>query len=99
MVDLEPVLTGRVVRLEPLESRHAAGLAAATAGDPGLYRLTTGPASEEAAGGSIETARAPGPAGPAAPSAVVRLSDETVIASSRLWDLAGWPWPADHPRH
>jgi RimJ/RimL family protein N-acetyltransferase len=99
MLDLEPVLTGHVVRLEPLDQRHAAGLAAAAAGDDDLYRLTTVPTTEAAAVRYIETALAARAAGTAAPFAVIRLADDAVIGSSRLWDLIWWPWPSDQPRH
>ena len=98
MVVLDPVLTGRLVRLEPLELRHAAGLAAATAGDRELYRMTTVPVTEAGAVRYIETASAGRAAGTAAPFAVIRLADETVVGSSRLWDLVRWPWPDGHPR-
>lgn len=49
-VNVQPVtLTGRVVRLEPLEPRHAPGLLAAA--DPSLFRFTPqGPAEWSAAG-------------------------------------------------
>jgi N-acetyltransferase len=33
------------------------------------------------------------------PFAVIRLADEAVIGSTRLWDLQWWPWPEVHPRH
>jgi RimJ/RimL family protein N-acetyltransferase len=99
MVLLDPELTGRHVRLEPLQQRHAAGLAAASAGDQDLYRMTNVPTSQAAAHRYIEVAAAAREAGTAAPFAVVRLADETVIGSSRLWDLQWWAWPEGHPRH
>ncbi len=30
---------------------------------------------------------------------MIRLAEETVIGSARLWDLHWFDWPADHPRH
>jgi RimJ/RimL family protein N-acetyltransferase len=77
---LDPELSGRHVRLEPLQSRHAPGLAAA-------------------ARQYVAVAEAAREAGTAAPFAVVRLADETVIGSTRLFDLERWAWPDGHPRH
>jgi RimJ/RimL family protein N-acetyltransferase len=96
---LDPVLSGRLVRLEPLRPEHAPGLAAATAGDPELYRLTRVPFSEDAALQYVASAEATRQAGTAAPFAVIRLADETVIGSTRLFDLERWAWPAGHQRH
>jgi N-acetyltransferase len=99
MVSLEPELTGRRVRLEPLQARHAAGLAKASSGAGDLYRMTFVPTTEEEAADYIAAAAAGREAGTSAPFAVIRVADETVIGSSRLWDLAWWDWPEDHPRH
>jgi N-acetyltransferase len=99
MVFLEPELTGERVRLEPLHQRHAAGLAAASAGAGDLYRMTRVPTSETEAARYIALAEAERTAGTAAPFAVIRLADETVIGSTRLWDLQWWPWPEGHLRH
>jgi N-acetyltransferase len=99
MALLEPELTGRHIRLEPLHLRHAAGLARAASGAGDLYRMTFVPDSEEEAVSYIESARALRAARSAAPFAVIRLADETVIGSTRLWDLTWWDWPEDHPRH
>jgi RimJ/RimL family protein N-acetyltransferase len=96
---LDPVLCGRQVRLEPLHADHAPGLAAASAGDPELYRWTRVPEAQLEAGGYIAAAVAARQAGSAAPFAVIRLSDEAVIGSTRLWDLQWWTWPEGHPRH
>lgn len=99
MVFLDPELTGEHIRLEPLEPRHASRLAAATSGAGDLYRMTSVPANVAAAERYIALAIAGRTAGTAAPFAVVRLRDDTVIGSTRLWDLQWWPWPEDHPRH
>jgi hypothetical protein len=40
------VLTGKHVRLEPLEHRHVPGLAAASAGDASLYQWSPVPRGE-----------------------------------------------------
>jgi N-acetyltransferase len=94
-----PVLQGRHVRLEPLERRHAAGLAAASAVDPSLYGLSPVPQGRAAAAAYIETALALRDAGTAAPVAVLWAGDRTVIGSTRFWDMQCWPWPPDHPRY
>jgi N-acetyltransferase len=96
---LDPLLSGTRVRLEPLRADHAPGLAAASAGDPELYRWTSVPADQTEALRYIDTAVAARQAGSAAPFAVVRLADEAVIGSTRLFDLHRFDWPAGHPRH
>lgn len=95
---LDPELRGQHVRLEPLQPRHAPGLAAAAAADPELYKLTRVPFSEEAARHYVAAAVAAREAAAAAPFAVVRLADETVIGSTRLFDLEQWAWPEGHRR-
>lgn len=99
MAVLDPELTGRLVRLAPLQPQHAAGLAAASAGDPDLYLMTRVPFSDDAARRYIAAAQAAREDGVAAPFAVIRLADEAVIGSTRLWDLQWWDWPEPHPRH
>ena len=99
MAVLDPQLSGRFVRLEPLGQQHLAGLVAASADDPELFRMSKVPAGDAEVALYIEAAQAARDAGVAAPFAVVRLADESVIGSTRLFDLAWWPWPAGHPRH
>jgi N-acetyltransferase len=99
MVFLEPELTGRYIRLEPLHPRHAAGLVQASAGAGDLYKMTTVPGSDAEAERYIALAADARADGTAAPFAVIRLADETVIGSTRLWDLQWWAWPEGHPRH
>jgi N-acetyltransferase len=99
MNGLLPQLEGRHVRLEPLQPRHAAGLAAASAEDPSLYGLSPVPQGEDAALQYIETAGAQRDAGTAVPFAVRRIADGAVIGSTRFWDLMRWPWPPGHPRY
>jgi len=99
MSTLVPELDGRQVRLEPLQPRHAPGLAAAAAADPSLYRWSPVPQGEEGARSYIEAALAQRDSYTAVPFAVVRAADGAVIGSTRFWDLAWWPWPEGHPRH
>jgi RimJ/RimL family protein N-acetyltransferase len=94
-----PILHGRHVRLEPLELRHAAGLAAASAGDSSLYQWTTIPRNEVEAVRYVETANEWFAAGKAVSFATVRISDGVVIGSTRFFDLERWAWPEGHPLH
>jgi RimJ/RimL family protein N-acetyltransferase len=41
----------------------------------------------------VESALAGRDSGTAVPFAVIRTEDDAVIGSTRLWDLAYWPWP------
>lgn len=98
MLFLDPVLVSHHVRLEPLQRRHLHGLVAASAGDPELYRMSKVPVGDDEVTGYIEAAQAAREAGNAAPFAVIRLADEAVIGSTRLFDLEWWAWPEGHPR-
>ncbi len=93
------LLQGKSVRLEPLEHRHADGLAAAAAADPSLYRLSPVPQGKDEARRYIDTALSWAEAGTAVPFAVVRVAEESVIGSTRFWNIERWPWPQGHPRH
>jgi RimJ/RimL family protein N-acetyltransferase len=99
MAILDPELSGKHVRLEPLQQHHLAGLVAASAGDPDLYRMSKVPVGDAEMARFIHGASTARQAGTAAPFAVVRLADETVIGSTRLFDLEWWAWPEPHPRH
>ena len=94
-----PVLTGRRVRLEPLDRRHVDGLVAASAGDPSLYQWSPVPQGNLEATRYVDTALALRDAGSAVPFATVTLSDGAVIGSTRFFDLERWAWPPGHPRH
>ena len=89
-----PVLQGRLVRLEPLERHHIDGLAAASAGDPSLYRWSPIPQGVQAAAAYVDTALSWRDAGKAVPFAIVRASDGVIIGSSRFFDLERWAWPS-----
>ena len=94
---IEPItLTGSLVRLEPLETRHIEALTAASAVDPSLYTWSAVPVGEAATRAYIEAAVAAREAGTAVPFAVVRLADDAVIGSTRFFDIEYWPWPAGH---
>jgi len=93
------VLTGRHVRLEPLDHRHVDGLVAASEADPSLYRWSPVPQGKVEATSYVDTALAWRDIGTAVPFAIVRLDDDVVIGSTRFWNLERWSWPAGHPRH
>ena len=80
------VLSGTHVRLEPLEPRHAAGLAAAAAGDPSLYRWSPVPQGSHEAEKYIDTALAWQAAGTAVPFATVRRFLQHPAANNRCRD-------------
>jgi RimJ/RimL family protein N-acetyltransferase len=94
-----PLLQGRHVRLEPLELRHAAGLAAASAVDPSLYQWSPIPRGELEAARYIATALEWYAAGRAVAFATVRVTDGVVIGSTRFFDLERWAWPEGHALH
>jgi RimJ/RimL family protein N-acetyltransferase len=90
-------LQGKHIRLEPLDHQHVDGLVAAAAADPSLYRWSPVPQGKDEAAAYIDTALSWRNAGTAVPFAIVRLSDETVIGSTRFWNIERWSWPAGHP--
>jgi RimJ/RimL family protein N-acetyltransferase len=92
-------LTGRHVRLEPLDYCHVDGLVAAAAVDPSLYQWSPVPQGKAQANRYIETALAWRDAGSAVPFAILRVADGAVIGSTRFWNLERWSWPQGHARH
>jgi N-acetyltransferase len=92
-----PVLEGRHVRLEPLSATHVAGLTAAAARDPALYVWSYIPQGRADMSRYVESALAARDSGTAVPFATVRRADDTVIGSSRFFDIERWAWPAGHP--
>lgn len=92
-------LSGKYVRLEPLDQRHLDGLVAAAAADPSLYQWSVVPQGKEATARYIETAVAGRDAGTALPFATVRIADGAVIGSTRFFDIVRWAWPEGHPRY
>jgi N-acetyltransferase len=85
-------LIGKVVRLEPLQPQHVAGLVAAASGGEELYRWSSVPQDEATAQQYVEAAIAARDEGTAVPFAVVRAQDDVVIGSTRFFDLSYWPW-------
>jgi RimJ/RimL family protein N-acetyltransferase len=91
-------LIGTSIRLEPLERRHADGLLAAANIDPSLYRWSAVPRTSAEADRYIDTALSWHRAGTAEPYATIRIADNTVIGSTRFFNLEQWAWPEGHPR-
>ena len=91
-------LAGKVVRLEPLQHHHVAGLVAAAADGAELYRWSAVPQDEAQVRQYVETAIAARDAGTAVPFAVVRTCDDTVIGSTRFFDFSYWAWPDGRDR-
>ena len=89
MLALLPVtLEGKLVRLEPLELRHAEGLMTATHGHEELWRhLAILPDTIEEYELFIETALAEQNAGNSIPFAIVEKATNEVIGSTRYMDI------------
>ncbi|HKU28176.1 MAG TPA: GNAT family protein [Candidatus Sulfotelmatobacter sp.] len=91
------VLSGNHIRLEPLKHHHAGALVAASNGDASLYRWSPVPQTMAEATRYIDTAIAWHEAGSAVPFAVVQVTDNRVIGSTRFWNIERWAWPEGHP--
>jgi RimJ/RimL family protein N-acetyltransferase len=98
-VETSLVLPGKYVRLEPLDHRHVDGLVAAAAVDRSLYQWSFVPQGEAEFISYVDTALAWREASTAMAFATVRVEDDMVIGSTRLFDLERWAWPQGHPRH
>jgi N-acetyltransferase len=94
-----PILSGRHIRLEPLDHHHADGLAAASAAGPDLYQWSPVPKDKAEAIRYIETALAWRDEGTAVSFATIRVHDGVVIGSTRFFKLERWSWPSGHARH
>lgn len=92
-------LQGQRIRLEPLELRHAEELAQASATNRELYRWSPVPSGKAEATQYIETALAWQEAGTAVPFAILSLDDNTLIGSTRFWNIERWAWPPGHRLH
>lgn len=93
------ILSGGMVRLEPLDRKHIPGLAQAGAADRELYRWSPVPDGLEQATTYVDTALSWRDAGTAVPFAIVRVADGAVIGSTRFWNIERWGWPRGHERH
>ena len=91
------ILAGRHVRLEPLAHTHIPGLVAAAREDSALYRWSTVPQGVMEMAQYVDSALGGREAGSTLPFATVRAEDDTVIGSTRFFELERWAWPAGHP--
>ncbi|GGU96794.1 N-acetyltransferase [Streptomyces albospinus] len=85
-----PVLEGKLVRLEPLSRRHAAGLAVSAEEDRSAYRFTWVPRAAEAEK-YIDTQLARAAAGKLAPYAQVEKSSGRVVGATAYCSPRPWP--------
>jgi N-acetyltransferase len=97
IVDAGPLI-GKGVRLEALRHDHVPGLLAAASGGGELYRWSPVPQDQAQVQRYVETAIAARDSETAVPFAVVRAEDDTVIGSTRFFDLGYWAWPDSHHR-
>ena len=93
------VLSGHHIRLEPLGHHHLDALALASAADPSLYQWSPVPQSKLEATTYINLALAWRDARTAIPFAIVNQNNNTVIGSTRFWNLERWSWPSAHARN
>ncbi|MFF1410580.1 GNAT family N-acetyltransferase [Streptomyces sp. NPDC058289] len=85
-----PVLDGALVRLEPLEHRHAADLAVAAEEDRSPYGFTWVPTADQV-GGYIDAQLARRDAGKLAPYAQVERASGRAVGATAYWDPRPWP--------
>ncbi|WP_314249966.1 GNAT family N-acetyltransferase [Streptomyces kutzneri] len=85
-----PVLEGTLVRLEPLEHRHAEDLAAAAEENRSSYGFTWVPSAAEVAG-YIDARLARATAGKLAPYAQVERASGRAVGATAYWDPRLWP--------
>ena len=92
------MLSGRGIRLEPLDFGHVPALCEAAAQDRSFYRWSFVPDGEAEMTRYVTDARAQWEAGRGLPFAIVRAVDGKAVGSTRFFDLERWNWPADHTR-
>jgi RimJ/RimL family protein N-acetyltransferase len=84
-----PVLEGELVRLEPLEHRHAADLAVAAEENRGTYEFTWVPRADEV-GAYIDTQLARAATGRLAPYAQVSVASGRALGTTSYWEPRSW---------
>jgi N-acetyltransferase len=89
------ILSGRDVRLEPLQQAHLPALVAAAAESRDTYAFSVVPDGPEAMAAYVDAALAAKGAGDHLPFATVRVSDGRVVGTTRFSDLLPWSWPPD----
>ncbi|MDV9170128.1 GNAT family protein [Streptomyces sp. W16] len=84
-----PVLTGELVRLEPLDHRHAADLAVAAEEDRGSYAFTWVPRADQV-GEYIEAQLARAATGMLAPYAQISTATGRAVGATAYWEPRCW---------
>ncbi|MDT7846155.1 GNAT family N-acetyltransferase [Streptomyces justiciae] len=87
-----PLLEGELVRLEPLEHRHASGLAAAAEEDRDTYEFTWVPRAHEVAG-YIDAQLGRAADGRLAPYAQISTATGQVVGTTSYWEPRSWRSP------
>jgi RimJ/RimL family protein N-acetyltransferase len=85
-----PILEGALVRLEPLDHRHARDLAVAAEEERSSYRLTWVPRADEV-GPYIDAQLARAADGRLAPYAQVARSSGRAVGATAFWEPRLWP--------
>jgi RimJ/RimL family protein N-acetyltransferase len=86
-------LTGRLVRLEPLQHDHVADLVAAASESRDTYGYSVVPAGDAATAEYVADAIANPDQ---LPFAIRRLADERIVGSTRFSAMTPWQWPPGH---
>ncbi|MER5376379.1 GNAT family protein [Streptomyces sp. NPDC002553] len=84
-----PVLEGALVRLEPLEHRHADELAVAAEENRGTYAYTWVPRADEV-GGYVDAQLARAATGRLAPYAQISLATGRAVGATSYWEPRSW---------
>ncbi|MFC8344537.1 GNAT family N-acetyltransferase [Streptomyces sp. NPDC057280] len=87
-----PPLEGELVRLEPLEHRHAPGLAAAAEEDRDTFEFTWVPRAHEVAG-YIDAQLGRAADGKLAPYAQISTATGRVVGTTSYWEPRSWRSP------
>lgn len=84
-----PVLTGELVRLEPLDHRHTADLAVAAEEDRGSYAFTWVPRADQV-GAYIDAQLARAATGMLAPYAQISTATGRAVGATAYWEPRSW---------
>ncbi|MES5823428.1 GNAT family protein [Streptomyces sp. RG80] len=84
-----PVLEGALVRLEPLEHRHAAELAVAAEEERGTYEFTWVPRADEVAD-YVDAQLARAATGRLAPYAQISVATGRAVGATSFWEPRSW---------
>ena len=89
-------LAGNHVRLEPLTLEHVPALVAAINEDPASFRFSTAPDTDAGMSAWVLDALVARDAGRGLPFATYSCAQERIVGSTRFYDLARWPPPAEN---